>query len=522
VNKEQVEAFADAVAALIDGKITPARKPAEKARGNGAAQPQEHNERAYRYCRAALENARVGLAKEPPGRRNNALNIAALGLGHLHHYGAYTEAEAYAALEGACATNGLLKADGMKAVQDTFDSGWSKGTAEPKELGPEERSNGRDRRQKGDGAAAYRDAVGLDNRFGLDDADARKWHQEPLEPIESLVGDMVPIGDVTLLVSGGGGGKTTLTEQLCSVVAADMGAFLGMGCMSGAAYLMATEDRRRTAKARQRKIDRDLFGDREPDYKFALYVKALAGEDVFLWDEEGETELMAKLEEMLASIPDLRLAVIDGASTVFGGNEIRRIEVTRFVRRLSKIADRLNIAIILICHTSKSSDGTPERLASGSTAWVNAARSAILLTRQSDGEPPSITLVKSNITEPGRKIELAWHDGLLALPSSDWLQQRAVARDLGEIIIALVRAKYTPEEPYLTSSAGGAARNIVTAVLDRNKRFKRRDVEATVAELLRMGLLIQNTKRSRTRPVGLYVAEDEPPKTPPADDEAGA
>ncbi len=104
-------------------------------RSNGSSSGHVHrtDERAYRYCRRALDGEREALARTPAGGRNDALNRAAVSLASLAHYGAYTEAEALAALRAACEANGLFAEDGIKAFEATFASGWQHGLANPRQ-----------------------------------------------------------------------------------------------------------------------------------------------------------------------------------------------------------------------------------------------------------------------------------------------------------------------------------------------------------------------------------------------------
>jgi hypothetical protein len=357
----------------------------------------------------------------------------------------------------------------------------------------------------------------LVNPLDLAKADTASWHTMAVSPPSFVWGALAARGEVTVLVSQGGGGKTTLMQQLVSVAAADRESFLGFTISPGAGYLMATEDNERSAHYRQRKIDRWIFGhdvcaDEPPKRAHALYVAPLAAADVFLWNDEGSTPLALTFEETLATIDGLRIVVIDSASTVYGGNENSRMQVTRFLRWLAGVAGRLDVAVILICHTSKSADGSPERATSGSTAWINSARSAVVLTPQSSSDPPAIQLIKSNLTQaPGPKIELAWNDalGLLErLTDQDWITKRAQSRDLAEVIIALVRARYTPEAPYLIAATAGKSRSIINAVLDRDGRWKRKDIEGAVRAMLQSKppQLIER-KSTRSLAGGLYVAE---------------
>ena len=119
---------------------------------------------AYRYCRKALEDERSKLARTGDNR-NNALNNAALALGSLHHYGAFTEAEVKATLLGACERNGLLADDGLDQCERSIRSGWAKGISSPRTIPPrghkQRQANGADGTHKtGGGGAEHQDESG--------------------------------------------------------------------------------------------------------------------------------------------------------------------------------------------------------------------------------------------------------------------------------------------------------------------------------------------------------------------------
>jgi hypothetical protein len=101
-----------------------------KARSGGSSA----DARIAAYCKAAIARITAELATVAEGSRNNALNTSALKLGHLAHIGIFTEAEARAALHGACIANGLIRDDGEHAFAATFSSGWTKGTADPRNI----------------------------------------------------------------------------------------------------------------------------------------------------------------------------------------------------------------------------------------------------------------------------------------------------------------------------------------------------------------------------------------------------
>ena len=125
------------------------------------------------------------------------------------------------------------------------------------------------------------------------------------------------------------------------------------------------------------------------------------------------TPWMAELEEQLAGIDELRLVTLDNAALLYADNENDRIAVTGFLNRLNGMAARLGAAVLLSTHASKSKDGSALRVASGSTAWLNAARGVIGLEPERDGEPATLKVVKANHSQPGEEVRLEWRSGVL-------------------------------------------------------------------------------------------------------------
>jgi hypothetical protein len=101
--------------------------------GKARSGPCSVDARIAAYCKAALARTSAELATVAKSR-NNALNTSALKLGHLAHHGIFTEVEARGALHGACIANGLIRDDGEQAFANTFSSGWTKGTADPRDI----------------------------------------------------------------------------------------------------------------------------------------------------------------------------------------------------------------------------------------------------------------------------------------------------------------------------------------------------------------------------------------------------
>jgi hypothetical protein len=71
-----------------------------------------------------------------------------------------------------------------------------------------------------------------------------QWRGVPIPPMRWLATNRIPMGDVTILSGDGGGGKTTLAEQLAVSVAADLGDWLGTTCLTGPVIFSAARNLR--------------------------------------------------------------------------------------------------------------------------------------------------------------------------------------------------------------------------------------------------------------------------------------
>jgi hypothetical protein len=136
------ELTAKAPQRLIDcirrqGKFAPAESNVS-TRGADQASPvagDDARTKAIRsYALAALDRQTRSVEQATEGGRNNALNLAALALGHLVGAGLLSEHVVRAELEDACHKNGLIKSDGIKSVRDTLSSGLKKGISQPADL----------------------------------------------------------------------------------------------------------------------------------------------------------------------------------------------------------------------------------------------------------------------------------------------------------------------------------------------------------------------------------------------------
>lgn len=246
------------------------------------------------------------------------------------------------------------------------------------------------------------------------DGDCARWLGREPEDVPFVIGGLVPRGMTTLLVGHGGAGKSMLAQVAMTCIPTGND-FLGRATEGGATAGMFAEDPDVVLHARQVRINSYLNIDMEA-LVGRSFPKSYAGVDACLWRAGKTTAVFDRLESDLRRIPELRLIVIDNVALVYADSENDRIPVSGFVNALNGMASRLNAGLILCTHTSKSTEDSGNKLASGSTAWVNASRS-VLIVKPDETNPDRATLriAKANHAKAGDKLELVWTDGVLRL-----------------------------------------------------------------------------------------------------------
>jgi len=181
--------------------------------------------------------------------------------------------------------------------------------------------------------------------------------------------------------------------------------------------------------------------------------------------------------------------------------------MTAFLRFLNRVAEALKCTVILITHPSRTSDGSVERLQSGSTSWTFQARFGLLLKKADDeeeAEAVSLILRKANYRKPGLTLDLAWtDDGVLThIPAKDTvdsIQDKADERRLLSVID--IRWNKADAEPYRKNS--GPTLRIVMAREPVN--WKARRTEKCIERLQLAGWVGYRDGGGRR---GWYVTED--------------
>jgi hypothetical protein len=243
----------------------------------------------------------------------------------------------------------------------------------------------------------------------------------------------VPLGRITMLVGRPGEGKSFLTTDMAARVTRGLSWPDGTDCPDGSVLVISAEDDPRdTIRPRLRAHGADLkrvhlFSMvRRPDAEGRPYETMFTLADV------------EALDAALTSHPDCRLVVVDPIGSFLGGgtdahrdNDVRSVLVP-----VTVLAERHNVAVLVVAHRRKSFGPNADDMALGSRAFTAVARAVWHLTRDPENKARRLLLTgKSNIaaeqaglaftivSEPGGLPSIAWEPGPIDMTADDAMRQ---------------------------------------------------------------------------------------------------
>ena len=324
---------------------------------------------------------------------------------------------------------------------------------------------------------------------------------EVLPPREFLVaGGWIPMRKVTLLQGDGGDGKTLLMQQLQSSCATGC-LWIGLEVMECASCGFYTEDEDYDAKERQQAVDAHYGrfcpeGDR-------MFVFPRTGEEneLVVFDRARRPVLTPFYWQMVEAVKDThaRLAVLDVAVDLYGGNENVRPEVRALFRPLNALARDIDGAVVMTTHVSQAgirSDGGH----SGSTDWSNAARSRLYLNRPDDQTDPYmrvLTRKKANYATIGDRLELRWRNGVI-VRDGDPEKDRPMATDAFLMLFdAMTRENQTLSAKSRASNY--APRMFMRRMAQERHGYQQGDFEQAMQRLFQTGQVQMETYREDSK-----------------------
>ena len=254
-------------------------------------------------------------------------------------------------------------------------------------------------------------------------AAARDPRPEPLIKPSDGCGSLLAAGEIMLLAGAGGAGKSTLACQLAVRATqgeaggwsngSDWADVAGLRVRAGRVVILSYEDRRWRVWKRCQCIGKAAGLNR--DLQSALDQIGIVdaeGWPLFGISEGGHIgqapERLDVWPHLWAKISDWKpsIVVIDPALCAFNSDDSRVAAVRAFLDALRNEAAQIDAGVVIVAHTTKgarnSSDGPLDPGAvSGSAAWTDAARTALLLASKK-GETSfwDLSAIKSNYSGP--------------------------------------------------------------------------------------------------------------------------
>lgn len=236
-----------------------------------------------------------------------------------------------------------------------------------------------------------------------------------------IVPGWIPHGQVTMLSGDGGVGKSLAAMQLMTACATDQ-KWLGVPTMHCKAVGVFCEDDEDELWRRQEAINRHYgveFGDLENMQWLSRPCEDNALVAFEKFETPGEpTEFFQQVHDWMQEF-GAQLLILDSLHDLFPGNENNRVQARQFINLLRRFAMDSDGAVVLTAHPSLSGLNTGSGM-SGSTAWNNAVRSRLYLTRpkDDDGNTDSdddrvLHRKKANYAGQGDRLDLSWKDGVL-------------------------------------------------------------------------------------------------------------
>ena len=264
--------------------------------------------------------------------------------------------------------------------------------------------------------------VDVDHVPRLTPTEPSEWVGEPPER-RWLVHEWIPWGNVTMLSGDGGVGKSLLLQQLLTCAAAgivlDGRDWLGQRVEPVKAIGFFCEDEKDELERRQGAINAALNITAEDLTELRYFCRT--GEDNALMafpfhDAPGERTVFFQQVLNETKEAGAQLVGLDALHDFYVGNENSRSQARQFIHALSSIAHAIDGAVVLTAHPSLSGLGSGSGM-SGSTAWNNAVRSRLYLTRPKDeGDTDQNERVlqrkKANYAGIGDEIRLTWANGV--------------------------------------------------------------------------------------------------------------
>jgi hypothetical protein len=232
---------------------------------------------------------------------------------------------------------------------------------------------------------------------------------------KTLWGDMIHEGKYSVLAGPGGVSKTMLTIGLAVQVAIGQ-KWADQQVAKGASLLVLGEEDSDEVNRRVNAVVKNFSAADQTQVQHVIRAIPASGLDIRLVQLQNGNPVPTGLDDHIVEMVNqlqeeskvpVRLVALDHARLVGAGDTNDASHVTELTRVLTSIACRTQAAVVLLAHSPKGTLGkTDEELSAadvaGSSAYVDNARSVLLMTTLSDREGKSFGLLPAARTNYAR------------------------------------------------------------------------------------------------------------------------
>lgn len=258
-------------------------------------------------------------------------------------------------------------------------------------------------------------------RPSLDHVQAHTLAGTPVPRRRWIAVDWIPVHQVTLLSGDGGIGKSLLALQLM-VATASGTPWIGLAVERVGSFGLFAEDDDAELHHRLADVCRAAGVEVGDLHDMAWRSAVVDPCELVEMDDRGAivpTAYFRRLEQTVVHLGS-RLVVLDAATNLFGGDEIRRRHVNQFLVLLRQLAIRIDGAVVLLAHPSVQGMQAKTGM-SGSTHWNNGVRSRLYFRAgadkgddEEDGaetDVRTLARMKANHAPAGGTIKVRWEAG---------------------------------------------------------------------------------------------------------------
>ena len=327
-----------------------------------------------------------------------------------------------------------------------------------------------------------------------------------VDPTRHAIAPILPRGQVTLLASHGGAGKSLAAEIFGAHVATGT-PWAGLTIDRGRSVIASLEDPGNLAKFRLRRIC-DEYGLDHVEVADSVLILDGSDTDSVLAVEIADAGIRhlaftAALDEIEAAAEGCRLLVIDNASDAFEANGNDTHLVRAFIRRLARIARKYDCAVLLLAHIDKAAAryGASGNSYIGSTAWHNTVRSRLALIEDDAGL--SLVHEKNNLGKKIDPIRLEWTTTGVLVPvaTNGAVAVERAEQDDADVLAAIEAAIRDGATVHAARSGNYSTISVLKTYPDLPKELRKDKARfwAALTRLERAGRVIRETYRNEQR-----------------------